>query len=198
MAVSKRRAERHYGFGVSLIHRGERGIELIGCTGGHKLQCDPQLLRRSRYRRHRDLVLLVCWIPEDRDPPGAGHGFRQYFESLGAKLRAKSRNAGYVPAWSRKACDDSFGDRVGTRAEYGWASTACLPQRRNISRVRSHDKIEIEPHQLRGLRGCELVHLTARPAVFDHDVLAFYVAKLAQRLPERLDGRQGGGTNVGS
>src|SRR5215472_9692582 len=67
-----------------------------------------------------------------------------------------------------------------------------------ISRVRSHDKIEIEPHQLGGLRGCELVRLTARPAVFDHDVLAFYVAKLAQPLPERLDGRQGGGTNVGS
>jgi hypothetical protein len=55
-----------------------------------------------------------------------------------------------------------------------------LPQRGNISRVRSHDEIEIQPYQLGGVRGRELVRLTARLAVFDRDVLAFYVAKLAQ------------------
>src|SRR5262249_44574600 len=110
----------------------------------------------------------------------------------------KSRVAGHVSAWPRQACDDPFGDRVSTQAEYDWDSVARLRQRRDIGCVRSDDEIEIEPHQLRRPLGCERVRLTIRPAVFDHDLLAFYVAKLAESLPEGFDGRQGGRTNVRS
>src|SRR5262249_53781407 len=145
----------------------------------------PQRLSRGLGLFHRERRDDIGCIPKDGHPGEPGYDLLEQLQSFPTEVRTDIAQPGDVSSRSGEAGHESGPDRVAGRRHDDRDRARCVLGSQGPERPPGHDDVHLEPDQL----GYELGEPLGPPlskSVFEDDVLALDVAKLAQLLSERL------------
>ena len=188
LAVMHRIAGQQHGIGPLARQYGERAGEIVGAARLDRGEREAQARRRVAHLFEDHRVGDVVGIPQQRDARRRRDDLLDELQPLRAEVRRNNGVAGDVAARMRKAlhqsgphriADQDHDDRDGRCGGLGGAA-----RRRAIG----HDHVDRQTRQI-GRRCRKPPGIAVGAAIFESDGLSFDIARLAQRLPERLPDR---------
>jgi hypothetical protein len=128
-----------------------------------------------------------CGVKNDGHPRNSGNGLLEQRQALHIGLSHHQGQPGYVAARPREARYMATAERVRVTHEYDRNRRGRSLSRRGVDGARCHDDIDLEPDEF--LRKfAHPIRFALCPAVFNVDIAAFLVTKLAKPLAESFEG----------
>src|SRR6476619_6668421 len=124
-----------------------------------------------------------CRVKDDGHLRNSGNGLLEQIQALHIGLSHHQGESGDVAAWPREGRHMAAAEWVRVTHEYDRNRRGRSLGRRGVDGTRGHDDIDLEPDKF--LRKfAHPLRFALRPAVFNDDIAAFLVTKLAKSLAE--------------